>query len=261
MILDLRKCLELVRKSIRLYVLARRFAPLFCKFLLLEEGFVVLKRVNGICGNDLCVIDVGSNDGTSINMIRQFLPEIDIYAFDPVISVKEGYKVFFKSCALGEFDSQLIIHVPTVDGKFKLSQYSSSSKCSCLSQLCSDFKIDKERVTFEPEQVIVRPLDSFDLKPLFLKIDVEGSELEVLRGGKQTIDRWKPITLLEINTLEKFIEIKKFMSSYGYDCFVQEKSSINMCANFQAHKNNYLFINLESTNVPLDFLLTGDSQN
>lgn len=41
-------------------------------------------------------------------------------------------------------------------------------------------------------------LDSFKLFSVdFLKIDCEGSELNVLRGGEETIKRWKPVIIVE----------------------------------------------------------------
>jgi len=44
----------------------------------------------------------------------------------------------------------------------------------------------------------VSTLDSFNLEDLnFLKIDVEGFESRVLRGGRETIMKYKPIILLE----------------------------------------------------------------
>ena len=41
------------------------------------------------------------------------------------------------------------------------------------------------------------PLDTFHYQPRFMKIDVEGAELEVLRGAKTTIDAYKPTILFE----------------------------------------------------------------
>lgn len=46
--------------------------------------------------------------------------------------------------------------------------------------------------------VTVRQLDEFKLNPSFIKIDAEGAELSVLRGGEQTISTHKPKILLEV---------------------------------------------------------------
>lgn len=50
------------------------------------------------------------------------------------------------------------------------------------------------------EPVLCFPLDSLELKRLdFFKLDVEGMELQALRGGEATIERCKPAILLEFN--------------------------------------------------------------
>lgn len=46
----------------------------------------------------------------------------------------------------------------------------------------------------------IRTLDSYLLKPSFIKIDVQGFELNVLQGGRETILEHKPIILIELIT-------------------------------------------------------------
>jgi FkbM family methyltransferase len=53
-------------------------------------------------------------------------------------------------------------------------------------------------VTGGEEPVRIATLDSFPLTEVdFIKIDVEGFEVDVLRGGEQTIRRWKPTIVVE----------------------------------------------------------------
>ena len=47
--------------------------------------------------------------------------------------------------------------------------------------------------------VSVRPLDSFAFDDVsFMKVDVEGHELELLTGAQQTIRRNRPVVLIEV---------------------------------------------------------------
>jgi len=64
-------------------------------------------------------------------------------------------------------------------------------------------------------------LDSLDLESLhFLKIDVDGSELEVFRSGEMQIERFRPILYFENEIREKSTELLKFvMRSVGYDAY------------------------------------------
>jgi FkbM family methyltransferase len=66
--------------------------------------------------------------------------------------------------------------------------------------------IDGDDSRFRCLQIDVRPLDdlsgSLALKRLdFIKVDIEGHELRFLAGASQTIARFRPILLLEINDL------------------------------------------------------------
>lgn len=51
----------------------------------------------------------------------------------------------------------------------------------------------------EGNGVTVTTLDRQDLTPSFIKIDVEGMEINVLRGAENTIKAYRPVMLIEIN--------------------------------------------------------------
>lgn len=49
--------------------------------------------------------------------------------------------------------------------------------------------------------VEIVPLDSFNLSPVsFIKIDVEGHELEVIKGARKTIQKNRPVLLIEVKS-------------------------------------------------------------
>lgn len=68
----------------------------------------------------------------------------------------------------------------------------------------------------------LRALDSFDLSPDLIKIDVEGFEGEVLLGAKETLARSTPVVVFEDNGLgEKFygadwVDPKHVLREAGY---------------------------------------------
>ncbi len=55
-------------------------------------------------------------------------------------------------------------------------------------------------------EVWMEPLDNHNLSPNFIKIDVEGCELKVLKGAVKTIEKSRPIMVVEINrpALERY---------------------------------------------------------
>jgi len=64
----------------------------------------------------------------------------------------------------------------------------------------------------------VKTLDSFDLQPYFVKIDVQGHELQVLQGGENTLKQHKPILLIEALNQD----IADYLSVFGYEFFYWE---------------------------------------
>jgi hypothetical protein len=61
----------------------------------------------------------------------------------------------------------------------------------------------------------IRPLDSFDLSPDVVKIDVQGLELAVLRGMTKALEG-KPLLLIEASPRTDD-EIISFLRGYGYE--------------------------------------------
>src|SRR5207244_2913504 len=79
----------------------------------------------------------------------------------------------------------------------------------------------------EPVSVRVRPLDAFldeagASRVDLIKIDVEGAEMMVLRGAKQTLQRHRPAIIIEL--IEELLEsmgtssdeVSRFLAELGY---------------------------------------------
>lgn len=69
-------------------------------------------------------------------------------------------------------------------------------------------------------QVEVRTLDSYAFKDVrIVKVDVEGSEMQVLEGGRETILRHKPVLIVELLTgahADPVAVTEAICGSYGY---------------------------------------------
>lgn len=59
-------------------------------------------------------------------------------------------------------------------------------------------------------------LDSLNLDVGFMKIDVEGHEMPVLRGARETIRRCRPIMYIEDDRPEKSLALQECIKSMGY---------------------------------------------
>ncbi|WP_143961597.1 FkbM family methyltransferase [Litoribacter populi] len=164
-----------------------------------ESGEVVaLKHVKSLFLNKdhLMLFDLGANKGEySILLKKLFHEKADIHAFEPskhtfrILKEKVGIQnqVFLHQKALGELAAKLTLFYP--------------EKGAGLASLY-DRKLDHFGIeTKEMEQVEVTTLDSFcherEIGEIdFLKLDVEGHELSVMKGAKQMLDAGK------INTIQ-----------------------------------------------------------
>jgi hypothetical protein len=69
--------------------------------------------------------------------------------------------------------------------------------------------------------MLVKTLDSLDLPALdFLKCDTEGCELLVVRGGIETIKKFRPIMVMEHNYIGEIDEVLNVLADAGvpYGC-------------------------------------------
>ena len=68
--------------------------------------------------------------------------------------------------------------------------------------------------------VDITTIDEFcsskNIQPSFIKIDIEGGEVEALKGAEQTILKYKPIILLATHGDELDKQCEKFLTAKGY---------------------------------------------
>lgn len=82
------------------------------------------------------------------------------------------------------------------------------------------------------EEIEVVTIDSMRWEAChFIKIDVEGMELSVIQGAKQTIQRFAPILYVENDRKEKSAELIHYIAGLGYDMYWHEPHLYN--------ENNY----------------------
>ena len=238
-----------IRRHFIIYKVVRKSAPFLCRFITLEEGFDFLGSIKP-ASTSYSALDIGANDGTSIRMIRQYMPEVRIIAFDPV--TKPSFDISgidFHECALGSKPGGFEIHTPTVKG-YRLTQYSSFEKDKLMNQITHDLGVTENEVVIDSKHVKVVDLDSLGLNPFFMKVDVEGFEIEVLEGSIATIRKHLPAILIEIQSEQTFKKVQEFLGALGYfSVFVNPKRNLssetiskNRCHSYNPSFNNYVWI-------------------
>jgi FkbM family methyltransferase len=74
------------------------------------------------------------------------------------------------------------------------------------------FFLNEEWVTLREIKCRVRRLDEFDLKPFFMKLDIQGYEFRALKGGEKTIKSCEPILLIESPS----DQVANYLKNFGY---------------------------------------------
>lgn len=243
-----------MRKNFFIYLVLRKFAPLLCRFLDLEDGFSFLSSIEPSTGT--IAIDVGSNDGTSVALISKHVTPVIISCFDPVRApisfTPKKTQISYFPFGLGDYTHNISLFTPVVKG-FRLSQYSSAQKDRLHHQLLHDLGLNFRDISLEEKVVQIRRLDELNLQPFFIKIDVEGYELHVLRGSQETIRLHRPIVLVEIQNQDLYKEVSEFMIALGYVNFVPSSPKFNkwnglaLQTRFNSRYNNYLWLPTETS--------------
>jgi FkbM family methyltransferase len=93
-----------------------------------------------------------------------------------------------------------------------------------------------EYTNFKTQTVNTLTIDSFintpDVRiPDIIKIDVEGAELLVLKGGKKFFKNHKPIIFIEVHNILMMFYVHKFLLKHGYSVKVldENNSTLSRC--------------------------------
>ncbi|MCX6252649.1 MAG: FkbM family methyltransferase [Bacteroidetes bacterium] len=151
-----------------------------------------LEILDKILKKDWNCIDIGCHKGEILDAIMKRSPKGHHFAFEPLPHLydylKEKYRsdnISVYSIALfdkkGETSFQYVVDAPAYSG-IKRRKYASS-----------DVHINELTVQTDLLDNVI-PADE-TIK--FIKIDVEGAEFQVLKGGTTTIKRCKPIIIFE----------------------------------------------------------------
>lgn len=163
------------------------------------EAFVF--KIYGFCDyRGKTVIDVGAQTGDSVLYFSHRGAKM-IYAFEPL---KKNFRILEWNVAQNKINCKCY-NVGLGDATGDVDIIVSSNMAT---KLLPD--------GIEHERIRIDKLDNFNICPDIIKIDVEGFEVAVLKGGLETIKKAKTI-IIETHSKKLQAEVKKILSGSGFN--------------------------------------------
>jgi len=185
----------------------------------------LLQQIVRALGKNCTVLDIGANIGIHSVCLSDCVGEYGkIYAF-------EAQRIIFNmlagNIALNSIENVYCYHkaVGAVKSQIAIPQFDYSKTLSFGSVEFGEKqqeKIGQERLNISQlqEYVEIITIDSLSLPEVHLiKIDVEGMEIDVLKGAFQTINRCQPVLFVEYIKSNKE-ELANWLIKMGYDLYV-----------------------------------------
>ena len=220
-----------IRTALTLVPRSDSLKPMFQRLLLamrkrpFEPEFQILRGLRDV--EDALFLDIGGNQGFAVDAILLYMKRCRVVTFEPSPLLAEDLKTRFardhrvtvSAFGLGDQDGDFTLYTP-IYRSFRFFGLASMIRNEAESWLAHDeiLSFNPARLTMHEARCSVRRLDSLGYDPLFMKIDVQGYELAVLKGGCETIRRSKPIILIETATEEHL----RFLQPFGYSLYRYE---------------------------------------
>ena len=174
-----------------------------------------------------CIVDVGANIGTFTLPVARGLPAHPIIAIEPQPFVfrhlganallNNARNASLLQIALGGPDGPPAIRLPLFDAHSDRGP-ASLPRVTPLGEIRSRIEqmIDPGPGAQEFVEVPLLTLDAIlaGVEAAFVKIDAEGQELEVLRGGERELRRQRPSLYFEASALSSFAEHDRALSDF-----------------------------------------------
>ena len=165
-----------------------------------ESSFATMGKVlSRFCSEDAQIVDIGANIGLSAMFFNSLLPRARVLALEPSLRNFRYLKQNLRQNNLSMIEARQLAASSEV-GILRLHEEPDFGAGSYIVN-----EHHSAGVSASPIEVQAKPLDQIvaeeGLERIdFIKIDVEGSELDVLNGMQDTLRRFSPIVFMEINT-------------------------------------------------------------
>ncbi len=150
-------------------------------------------------GESNCILDLGASIGVHTVLLSKLAPKGKVYAFEVDKNTAERLKTNLLLSRCGNVDI-LTDAVSACKGESeffssKIKKFSSNN--SLIKESLLELGIPEEDIASEKVNTI--SIDEFvneqKITPHFIKIDIEGSEMNAFRGMKKTLSNYSPVII------------------------------------------------------------------
>lgn len=172
--------------------------------------------------NDIC-IDAGANLGFHAIQFGKLSKKV--HAFEPQSLI---YNQLCANILFNDLDNTIIPYRLALGEKQEKQQMWDIENESWVGDGCYNWGgrgIEHEQSAFisdeirEYDQVEVVSLDSIKIDPDLIKIDIQGYEYYAFLGAKETLNKNKPVILLENGSTEMDKKALDFLKNMGYETY------------------------------------------
>lgn len=154
-------------------------------------------------------IDIGANVGKYSIILKKAYPDISILAFEPVL---RNRKLFKQNCELNNID--ITIKDVALSNKVGTQNMFLGNEGD---EGAHSLVEDRHGGSIEVTTDILDNYSKYFSNKTLVKIDVEGAEMDVLRGGLSVIKRFTPTILFECHTDKELNEITELLTPFNYN--------------------------------------------
>lgn len=143
-------------------------------------------------------LDIGANNGQTLIKLLSLDKEREYIGFEPQLDCCFNIEQFIK---LNKLSKHTILPVGLSDSSRVVQLYKRFDTTDETASTISGFRPDKFYTTSKPIIVVAGDslVSTMDLTGIStIKIDVEGGELEVINGLKETLKKYKPVIFFEV---------------------------------------------------------------
>jgi len=198
--------------------------------------------------DEAVIFDIGANGGFYSLSYKTWFPKMTVHAFEPL---NETYQILLENICLNKLTGIIANNVGLSDNKQEVDFYFNSGYCGNASMRDitnrGDSSIVKCKVT-----TLDLYVNTLNTRVDFMKMDVEGAELLVLKGGLKALHNYRPVIFMEMEeTWTSFFgyhpnDIVSLLADIGYNCYAIKSAHLVPIKEVVTSANNFFIHSSQS---------------